>query len=533
VAAPSIVISLLLLVLGGLGGWYVLNLQKKTAVLVALDMATMRSVQQLVLSITEARAELAEFLATGDRAHLEAVPGKCEQTEHWLRATENLVDDDEEIALAKCIRDGFQRFQAESRGLPKAPLNHDTRRTIERLNNDLSVRGMLVPAKELLAREEDLNHKSGDYNLGMAGRIAMILGLLGVCGSAAGLVAGVGIARSVTRSIVKLYVPVRVASGKLEEVIGPVDLIPSAGIENLDVLLHRMADDVGTVVDRLQQSQLEVLRTEQMAALGHLAAGLAHELRNPLTAMKILIQKAAKAGKGDRSNLSERPERCLAQIGPVPFSTAGLTDRDLAVLEAEMTRLERSLQTFLDFARPPTLEKWLGDVRVAIQQTLELVRARAEGQCVQIRCDLTDSPLMIEADHEQLRQLFLNLLCNALDTLPQGGSIRITAVESEPASGKSAGPASRKDTSRSASWITITITDNGPGVPKDLGDRIFEPYVSTKDTGTGLGLAICRRIAHSHGGDIVASNTADGGAVFTVRLPTSVLSDQPGAVMPA
>ena len=125
VAAPSIVISLLLLILGGLGGWYVLNLQKRTAALVALDMATMRSVQQLVLSITEARAELAEFLATGDRAHLEAVPVKCEQIEHWLRATEDLVDDDEEIALATRIRDGFRRFLAESRDLPKAPLNHD------------------------------------------------------------------------------------------------------------------------------------------------------------------------------------------------------------------------------------------------------------------------------------------------------------------------------------------------------------------------------------------------------------------------
>jgi signal transduction histidine kinase len=502
-AAPSIIISLLLLVLGGLGGWYVLNLQKKTAVLVALDMATMRSVQQLALSITEARAELAEFLGTGDRAHLKAVPVKCEQIEHWLHATESLVDDDEEISLAKCIRDGFQRFLEESRGLPEAPLTDDTRRTIERLNSDLSVRGMLVPAKELLAREEELNHKSGDYNLGMAGRIAMILGLLAVCGSAAGVVAGVGIARSVTRSIVKLYVPVRVASGKLEEVIGPVDLIPSAGIENLDVLLHKMADDVGTVVDRLQQSQLEVLRAEQMAALGHLAAGLAHELRNPLTAMKILVQKAARV----------RPAN-------------GLTDRDMAVLEAETARLEHSIQTFLDFARPPTLEKWLGDARGAIQQTLELVRARAEGQCVQIHCDLADRPLMIEADHEQLRQLFLNLLCNALDTLPQGGSIQITAVESEPPSGQSDKPASQKDANPSVSWITIKIADSGPGVPKDLGDRIFEPYVSTKDTGTGLGLAICRRIVHSHGGDIVASNTPEGGAVFTVCLPTSVLSNQ-------
>jgi signal transduction histidine kinase len=483
VAAPSILISLLLLVVGGLGGWYILNLQKRIAALVALDMATMRSAEQLVLSITEARTELAEFLATGERAHLEAVPAKCAQIEQWLLATENLADDDEEKALAGRIREGFQRFLAESRDLPKAPLNQDTRRTIQRLNRDLSLRDMLAPAKELLAREEELNLKSGGYNLGMAARIAMILGLLAVCGSAAGLVAGVGIARSVSRSIVKLYVPVRVASGRLEEVIGPVDVVPSASIENLDVLLHRMANDVGTVVDRLQQSQLEVLRAEQMAALGHLAAGLAHELRNPLTAMKILVQKAAKV----------RPAN-------------GLTDRDLAVLEAETARLERSIQTFLDFARPPTLEKWLGDLRGVIQQTLELVRARAEGQCVQIRCEVAEQPLMIEADHEQLRQLFLNLLCNALDTLPQGGSIRITTAESAASGG---------------SWITIAIADSGPGVPTELGDRIFDPYVSTKDTGIGLGLAICRRIVESHGGQIAAASAPEGGAVFTVRLPKS------------
>jgi two-component system sensor histidine kinase HydH len=501
VAAPSIAISLLLLVLGGLGGWYLLNLQKKTADLVALDMATMRAVQQLVLSITEARAELAEFLATGERAHLAAVPAQCQQTEDWLDATEELVDDEEEISLAALIRDGFERFRAESQRLPTAPLNDVTRRTIERLNGELCVRGMLVPAKELLAREEERNHRSGEHNLGMAGRIAMILGLLAVCGSAAGLVAGVGIARSVTRSIVKLYVPVRAASGRLEEVIGPVEVIPSAGIEDLDVLLHRMADHVGTVVDRLQQSQLEVLRAEQMAALG---AGLAHELRNPLTAMKILVQKAARM----------RPAQ-------------GLTDRDLAVLEAETARLERSIQTFLDFARPPKLEKWLGDVQVAIQQTLELVRARAEGQCVEIRCDVADRPLLIEADHEQLRQLLLNLLCNALDTLPQGGTIRITAAESPPGPEPSDGSARLAAAERPLSWITITVADNGPGLPRDLGDRIFDPYVSTKDTGIGLGLAICRGIVQSHGGQITASNPAEGGAVFTVRLPSPVPAGQP------
>ena len=368
VAAPSIIISLALLLVGGLGGWYLLHLQRSTAALVALDMATMRAAEQLVLCVTELRSELAEYLATGDRAHLEAIPVKSAQIEQSLRNTERLVDDDDEKALARRIREGFQRVQAESRGLSTAPTDSHTREAIERLNRDLSVRGVFAPARELLAREEDLTHKSGDYNLGMANRIVMVLCFLAVCGAAAGVIAGVGIARSVTRSIVELYVPVRAASGKLEEVVGPVDIVPSAGIENLDFLLHRMAEDVGTVVDRLQQSQLEVLRAEQMAALGHLAAGLAHELRNPLTAMKVLIQNAARAAKAARGDsaaaLSSPPARIVGEgkllprpldrdsAGSRPAAT-GLTERDLAVLETETARLERSIQTFLDFARPP------------------------------------------------------------------------------------------------------------------------------------------------------------------------------------
>lgn len=499
VAAPSIIISLVLFIVGGLGGWYILDLQKRTAGLVALDMATMRSAQQLVLSITEIRTELAEFLATGDRSRLAALPAKCDQTEQWLRATEALADDDQEIALAKEIRKGFQRFVVELHHLPKAFGDPDTLVIVKRLNGDMAVRSMLAPAKELLAREEDLNHRSGDYNLGMTGRIAAILGLLAVCGSAAGLVAGVGIARSVTRSIVKLYVPVRAASGRLEEVIGPVDVIPSAGIENLDELLHRMADQVGLVVDRLQQSQLDVLRSEQMAALGHLAAGLAHELRNPLTAMKIIIQNAAKG----------RPEN-------------GLTGRDLSVLEAETARLEHSIHAFLDFARPPALEKWPGDLRDSIQQTVALILARADGQRVRIFCALFESPLMIEADHEQLRQLFLNLLCNALDALPQGGKIWVSAViETAPGTGSDAAP---RDGSASQ-MIRVTVADSGPGVSEELGDRIFEPYVSTKETGIGLGLAISRRILEAHGGQLTAKNAIEGGAVFTVLLPARLSVD--------
>jgi len=222
-------------------------------------------------------------------------------------------------------------------------------------------------------------------------------------------------------------------------------------------------------------------------------------LRNPLTAMKILVQKAARAQPAN-----------------------GLTGRDLAVLEAETARpgaFHSDISRFRPAAhagkmagRPPRSHP--ANLGTGSRPRRGAVRANPLPTW-------RNRPLMIEADHEQLHQLFLNLVCNALDTLPQGGSIRITAVQSEPMPGRSNGRENQASADRTVPWITITIADTGPGIPQDLGDRIFEPYVSTKDTGIGLGLAICRRIVQSHGGEIIASDAPQGGAVFTVRLPKS------------
>ena len=335
---------------------------------------------------------------------------------------------------------------------------------IAKLNDELAAHDLLAPARELLALEERLIHKSGDRNQDMAGWVAVFLWLLGICGAAAGLVAGFGIARSISHSIVKLYVPIRAASGRLEEVIGPVDIAPAQGIDHLDEILQSMADHVGTVVDRLQQSEHEVLRAEQMSALGQLAAGLAHELRNPLTSMKLLVQAAVEAGP------ETQPPR------PRPGSGG------------RRNGAARSLAPDLPRLRPPAATgKAAGGLRQVLDQTLELVAARARRQAVTIDSDLPAGRWSIEADHEQLRQVFLNLVLNALDALPHGGTIEV---------GGHAG----------GDGVTITVADNGPGISTEPVDQIFEPYVSTKDTGLGLGLAICRRIVDAHGGQIHAAN---------------------------
>jgi signal transduction histidine kinase len=377
---------------------------------------------------------------------------------------------------------------------------------------------IFAPAREYVEYLRQVVENSSKQSQRSADRVGLALLLLGVCGSVGGLLAGFGIARGVSRSIVQLSVPVHGVAGKLNEVIGPITLSAGEGFEELESALRDMAEHVGTVVERLEQRELEVLRGEQLAAVGQLAAGIAHEVRNPLMAMKILVQAAVARGDG-----------------------GGLRDRDLMVVDEEITRLEQSIQALLDFARPPQLAKSTVDVRGLVSQTLELVSARAERQRVTVRCALPDQPVKVEADSGQIRQVLLNLLFNALDSAPVGGVIEVRAVAKDDRAARASaaldddlsmrgllkphlGVPSRQAAGSpfkddGASWCSIHIADSGEGLPAELGDRIFEPFVSTKETGTGLGLPICRRIVEAHGGSIEAVNRAQGGAEFVVLLP--------------
>src|SRR5262249_3711284 len=163
------------------------------------------------------------------------------------------------------------------------------------------------------------------------------------------------------------------------------------------------------------------------AAVGQMAAGMAHELRNPLTAMKVLVQATAARGPG-----------------------AALRGRDLAVLEEEITRLERLTQTFLDLARPPEPDKRATDAPGPAAAPPRLLARRAEQQGVRLACDLPGRPLVLRADAGQLRQVLVNLLLNALDALPGGGTVRLRLAAA-------------------GSGVLLTVADTGCGLPPALG----------------------------------------------------------------
>jgi signal transduction histidine kinase len=484
ITAPTILSSLLLLAVGVVAAWYVHQLQKNSVEMVASNIASIRAAEELEIGLREVRTQLDHFLITGDRKHLDAVPGLRAETDHWLAEAERVAFTDKEKELIARTKQGYAHFFDEfdrfSRDTPPAALH----REVSQLIDEVFTNEILAPAHEYLDYNEEQVQQASDENQALVDRLVPGLLLFGVCGAAAGLLAGIGLARGVRRSLVQLSLPVRDAAGKLGGVVGPVTLMAGWDLPELEGVLHKIAERIGVVIERLQDREREVLRAEQMATVGRIAAGMAHEVRNPLMAMKLLVQSA----EGSRS--------------------AGLHGRDLAVLEEEIDRLERLVQAFLDFARPPRPEKRPVEVRPVLEDAVALVAGRARQQGVRLHCQAPGVPVRVEADAGQLRQVLLNLLLNALDAVPSGGSVW---AELDVAGVRD--PAGRR--------ATIRVADDGPGLRPGMGEQVFEPFVSTKDKGLGLGLPICRRIVEAHQGAISAADRPGGGAVFTVGLPLS------------
>ena len=246
--------------------------------------------------------------------------------------------------------------------------------------------------------------------------------------------------------------------------------------------VQAVANVVATAMERHRHEEglreRQMVRAEQMAAIGQVAAGVAHELRNPLTSIKGLVQV----------NLREA-------------DASGLPAEDLRVIEHEVRRMERTLQTFLDFARPPRPDRSRLHLAGVVERVVALVGGRARKQGVALRFLRPDDPGWVDGDQDQLQQLVLNLVLNALDAMPHGGAVE---VEIRPP----------RDGA-----VELLVRDTGPGIAPHVLPKVFETFVSSKETGIGLGLPVSRRIAEDHGGGLTTYNLPAGGACFTLRLP--------------
>jgi signal transduction histidine kinase len=348
-----------------------------------------------------------------------------------------------------------------------------------RLERQEPPQGALKACEELRTYNSLQVEGLDQHNRLVVSRLTWMLVAVGVGAPLSGLLLGYAVARNTYQSVLRLGVIVRDAAGRLNTNLKAVTIEGADDLPALHQQMQGVLEEIERVVQKLQQREREVLRAEQLAAVGQVAAGVAHELRNPLTSVKMLVQSGLE--------------------GPRP----GLAADDLEIIEHEVRRMEASIQTFLDFARPPHAERRRGDLLAVVRRALALVEARARRQGVACKADLPPGPVEVDIDAEQIHQVLLNLLLNSLDFLPHGGAIRL---EVRPATAASP-------------LVTVTVRDTGPGLAPRVRERLFEPFVSGKETGLGLGLSISRRLVEAHGGTMHGDNAPEGGAVFRFTLP--------------
>jgi signal transduction histidine kinase len=486
IIVPTAGMSLLLLVLGGVAAWYLHRLQQDSSELLSVSVAKVEAAEELEVLSHEMRYHLWPHQAVGG-SNMAPMIALRKEAQARLAAARQIADTPAEKVLLDKIERGYSRLFDQLGEIARAPQQDDWRQQSLDLVHDMAASEILVPARAFHRLTRQRMAEASQQNQALADRMGMGLLLLGACGAVAGLVAGYGIAQGIHRSLALLTIPVHDATGRLNEVVGPLTVSSTASFGELESALQSMADRVGAVVEQLQQSQFAASRAQQLAAMGRLAAGLAHELRNPLTSMKMLVQPS-----------DEEPEG------------VHLDGRDLNILREEIDRLERTIQTFLDYARPPRLEKRVVVLPDVLRQTVDFVSRPARQLGITLQAELPDRLVEMEADVGQIRQVLLNLLLNAIDAAPTGTTV-VVRLEYE--------LADSVELSEDCGWIKISVIDDGPGLPAELADRIFEPFVSTKEAGTGLGLSICKRIVEEHDGKIWAANRAGGGAIVGFRLP--------------
>ncbi len=243
-------------------------------------------------------------------------------------------------------------------------------------------------------------------------------------------------------------------------------------------------------LDELRNAELQLMRSARLSALGQLTAGLAHEIKNPLHAMR---GTAEIIGDALQDEAARRMQRLLLQ---------------------EVDRLSALLERFLGFARQAPLELTEFDLRQVAERVEGLMGAQARQADVELVLELPDEALVTRGDPEQLTQLCLGIALNGLQALAAREASRQLTL------------GLARDRRDDQSLHVILLRNNGPAIPAEMMDCIFDPFVTSRDDGTGLGLSIAARIAYAHGGFIEARNLAQEGVEFAVYLPAHQAVEQ-------
>jgi two-component system sensor histidine kinase HydH len=483
--APTVVVGLLLFTVCLVSAWSVNHWQSRLWKVLVQNVTSMEAAQELEINLRKLRFH-------GYRYLIEHRPGNANtqlldqlsEDDHDFRLAleeaERSAFTPQEVEYVGQIRAAYQHFQEQFQTLKHRPPPQQS--DFEELAGLTPVRPVVEPCERYFNANKEQMNQTRQESERVSRLLRGVLLLLGLVGPVSGLLIGWSMARGLSRSMRSLSVRIQGMAQHLDQEAGVLHVVSEGNTVDLDQQLEQVLQRIQDMVQQLQAQQRELLHAQQLSALGQLAASVAHEIRNPLMSIKMLVEAALRPNK------------------PRP-----ITRDNLQVMEGAVARLEKTVQGFLDFARPPALQRAVCDLRAVASEALNLVRARADKQKVELVLDHLEQPIYGDVDRASLCAVLVNLCLNALDAMPAGGRLTVR-LRSTPAE------------------AAVDVLDTGTGISAELVGKLFTPFASSKPTGTGLGLCISKRIIDDHGGRISGSNRPAGGACFTITLPPADIS---------
>jgi signal transduction histidine kinase len=255
-------------------------------------------------------------------------------------------------------------------------------------------------------------------------------------------------------------------------------------VKSLGITVRGLIEDIDLTQSELEKSRENLVQAEKLAQVGRLAAGVAHSIRNPLTSVNMRLFSLART-----------------------LELSGSQQEDFDVISEEIRHIDTIVQNFLEFSRRPKLKVQDVSPSDIVDTTLQLLHHRLMSYNVTVKLDRLRPLPIIKADSDQIKEVLANLIVNACEAMGEGGTIRIEEEE------KFDDPLGRV--------AIIRLTDNGPGIPGSILDKVIQPFFTTKDEGTGLGLSIAARILAEHGGRLEINSKEAQGTTISAILPFS------------
>jgi signal transduction histidine kinase len=450
------------------------------------SLPNVRAAEGLELALLEQQGWVLSYtLEPGKSDWLTQLEARKPPFERWLREAEATVRSDDERAVLLKLRRAYGEYDRDRNEVvrlfsageveeARALMLGDASRRYEEVYS-LCKDYIAANMRSIEEASSQAKHRIRNDTLLVAGSVALTL----VLGTGLFWQFYAGVLRPLRAMLAEAKVFRRAVAG---------DAIPSEDEPRaVGAYLRLLMSDVADARSTLQQSRERLLQAEKLASVGKLAASVAHEIRNPLTSIKMWLFWL-------RSRTRAEPEAVEG------FETVA----------REIDRLENVVRNFLEFTRPPPLNLQPCKLSDLIDDTLQLVAHRLEERKISVERTTNCADCTLVADRDQLKQVLINLLDNAIEAMPGGGRITLTLDHEIDKSGMK--------------MAAVRVADSGPGVPDDVAPRIFDPFFSTKEEGTGLGLCIAASIMARHNGRLVLESDVASGATFVVLAP---LAEEP------